>query len=63
MFQTLEHTLELAPAQWRILDRAHGARNRAEYEGYLDKDEQLLAAMLRTADELEKRVLALIGGP
>ncbi|HEX5064299.1 MAG TPA: hypothetical protein VFV99_33220 [Kofleriaceae bacterium] len=61
VFQTLEHTLELPSALWRILDQAHGARNRSEYEGYLDKDQQLLAALLRTADEVEKRVRALLG--
>ncbi|HEY5922692.1 MAG TPA: hypothetical protein VIV11_13515, partial [Kofleriaceae bacterium] len=53
VFQVLEHTVELPAVQWRILDKAHGARNRAEYEGYLDKDEQLLASVIRTTEELE----------
>ena len=60
VFQALQQTVELPAAQWRVLDKAHGQRNRAEYEGYLDKDEQLLVAVLRTAEELEKRVRALI---
>lgn len=61
VFQALQHTVELPAAQWRVLDKAHGQRNRAEYEGYLDKDEQLLAAVLRIAHEVEERVRALVG--
>lgn len=47
VFQCLTHTLELAPEQWRVLDRAHRKRNLAEYEGMLDVDEALLEALLR----------------
>src|SRR5262245_58442164 len=32
VFQCLEHTVQLAPEQWRVLDRAHRKRNLAEYE-------------------------------
>jgi hypothetical protein len=40
VFQSLSHTLQWSPAQWRLLDVAHKARNLAEYEGYLDVEEQ-----------------------
>lgn len=59
VFQSLEHTLKLASAQWRVLDQAHGKRNRAEYEGLLDVDSKLLDAVIRIAREIEKRVRAL----
>jgi hypothetical protein len=32
VFQCLEHTVKLPPAQWRVLDHAHRKRNVAEYE-------------------------------
>lgn len=59
VFQTLQHTLKLPPEQWRVLDQAHRKRNLAEYEGAADIDEALLAALIRVASEVEKRVIAL----
>ncbi len=56
VFQCLQHTLDLPQEQWRVLDQAHRKRNLAEYEGDLDVDEQLIAAMLRVAQEVAKRV-------
>ena len=50
VFQCLTHTLALAPEQWRVLDQAHRKRNLAEYEGDLDVDETLLAALLRVTE-------------
>jgi len=58
-FETLQHTLDLPAHQWRILDKAHHARNRAEYEGYARIDEQLLAEVLQIADILSEKVAAL----
>jgi hypothetical protein len=46
VFQVLPHTLGLGPEVWRVLARAHDLRNRAEYEGDLDVDEQLLADLI-----------------
>jgi hypothetical protein len=46
VFQALEHTLGLPAAQWRVLDKAHGNRNAAEYEGQIEVDERLLADLL-----------------
>ncbi len=43
-----------------MLDQAHRKRNLAEYEGETDVDEQLVAAMLRVAREVEERVATLI---
>lgn len=59
VFQSLTHTLALPPEQWRVLDQAHRKRNIAEYEGNLDIDEALLAALIRVAHEVAKRVGAL----
>jgi hypothetical protein len=60
VFQCLQHTLDLAPEHWRVLDQAHRKRNLAEYEGEMDVDEQLVEAMLRVAREVEQRVAKLI---
>jgi hypothetical protein len=56
VFQCLQHTLKLPNEQWRVLDRAHGKRNAAEYEGDIDVDEQLVLALIRVADEVARRV-------
>jgi hypothetical protein len=59
VFQCLAHTLQLPNEQWRVLDKAHNKRNLAEYEGDLDIDAELLAALIRVAGEVAKRVGAL----
>jgi hypothetical protein len=59
VFQCLEHTLKLPKEQWRVLDQAHRKRNLMEYEGEVEIDDQLLAALLRIAAELGKRVSGL----
>lgn len=59
VFQSLAHTLKLAAEKWRVLDQAHRKRNLAEYEGSLDVDEELLAALIRVASEVAKGVAAL----
>lgn len=41
VFQTLEHTLGIEPAVWRVLAKCHERRNLAEYEGHLEVDDQL----------------------
>jgi len=46
VFQTLPHTLGLGPEVWRVLDHAHGVRNRSEYGGDLSVDERLLAEVV-----------------
>jgi len=59
VFQCLEHTLELPTAQWRVLDEAHRRRNIAEYEGGMDLDQELVAAVIRVTQEVSSRVNAL----
>lgn len=60
VFQCLQHTLGLPTEQWRVLDQAHRKRNVAEYEGEMDVDEQLAAAVLRVAGEVRRRVVNLV---
>ena len=59
VFQCLPHTLGIPAEQWRVLDQAHRKRNLAEYEGEIEVDEALLAALIRVAQEVAKRVSAL----
>jgi hypothetical protein len=60
VFQCLQHTIDLPSEQWRVLDQAHRRRNLAEYEGDINVDEQLVAALLRVAREVAKRVDELV---
>jgi len=59
VFQSLPHTLGLGPEIWRVLDKAHHLRNLAEYEGYLDVDERLLADLLASIGVLYERLCEL----
>ena len=59
VFQTLNHTLSLENAQWRVLDQAHRKRNLAEYEGDMDVDEALVEALIRVTHLVANRVTAL----
>ncbi len=52
VFQCLQHALNLPKVQWRVLDQAHRKRNIAEYEGVIDIDEQLIAALIRVVDAI-----------
>ena len=60
VFQCLQHTVSLAPAQWRVLDRAHRARNLAEYEGHMDIEVNLVEAVIRVATQVQERVAAMV---
>jgi len=59
VFQCLQHTLDLTPAEWRVFDACHNRRNLAEYEGHLDIDDALLADLVRLTGELQAKVAAL----
>ena len=59
VFQCLEHTVKLPPAEWRVLDQAHRKQNVAEYEGHLDVDKSLVEALIRVAREVARRVAEL----
>ena len=63
VFQSLTHTLKLPAEQWRVLDQAHRKRNLAEYEGDVDVDTELVAALIRVAREVAARVAALGKAP
>jgi hypothetical protein len=56
VFQALPHTINAGPEIWRVLDKCHGLRNRAEYEGTLEIDENILSALLTAGKELLNRV-------
>jgi hypothetical protein len=58
VFQTLQTTAQLTPAEWRVLDQAHIKRNRAEYEGIVDIDLQLVEAVIRIGRVVESRLAA-----
>jgi len=57
--RTREHTVKLPAEQWRVLDQAHRKRNVAEYEGYLDVDQNLVDALIRVTQEVAARVEGL----
>lgn len=59
VFQALPHTLGLGPEVWRVLDHAHGVRNRSEYEGDLSVDERLLASVIQACGEVSAALRAL----
>lgn len=52
VFQCLLHTLGLNKIQVRLFALCHERRNLAEYEGYMDVDETLLAELLAATDAL-----------
>ena len=52
VFQCLVHTLGLNKIQVRLFALCHERRNLAEYEGYMDVDETLLAELLAATDGL-----------
>lgn len=52
VFQCLPHTINLDKVQVRLFALCHERRNLAEYEGYMDVDEALLAELLVSADRL-----------
>lgn len=59
VFQALPHTLGVAAAVWRVLDKCHQQRNLAEYEGHTEVAPQLLADPLVAAEEILAAVMAL----
>ena len=58
VFQCLEHTLGLDAKVWKVLDLCHTRRNRGEYEGFLDINEQLVQDLITATEvvltEIEK---------
>ncbi|MCY1389928.1 hypothetical protein D9M71_47380 [compost metagenome] len=56
VFQCLFHTLSLDRISVRLFSHCHDRRNLAEYEGYLDENEALLAELLAHANQLQVHV-------
>lgn len=56
VFQCLAHTTELNKTHIRLFAMCHEKRNLAEYEGFLETDEQLLSELITSAKELLKLV-------
>lgn len=52
VFQCLTHTLGVGKVQVRLFALCHERRNLAEYEGYMEVDEPLLAELIAAADIL-----------
>lgn len=52
VFQALPHTTGAGPELWRVLAKCHDARNLAEYEGYMEVDENLLKDLISATQEL-----------
>lgn len=59
VFLCLTHTLQYSPAKVRLFSLCHERRNRSEYEGYSEVDEQLLRELIVLTDELIDDVIAL----
>jgi hypothetical protein len=59
VFQCLPHTLGVDDAVWRVLALCHDRRNRAEYEGDIDIDEQLVTDLLQAAETVQEKVIGL----
>jgi hypothetical protein len=56
VFRVLQHTTHL-PAEWqRVLSKAHEHRNLAEYEGHVDHDEKLYAALVEAVARLREEI-------
>jgi hypothetical protein len=56
VFQCLQHTLDIKPEIWRVLTQCHQRRNLAEYEGYLEIDEQFLTELIAAAVHLQSKL-------
>lgn len=52
VFQCLTHTLNWTAPRWRTLDAAHQKRNLAEYEGFIDVEEPMIAELCALAFDL-----------
>ena len=56
VFQSLVHTLKLAPEMARILDKCHSKRNLVEYEGESEIDGRLLEELIRVTTYIAETV-------
>jgi hypothetical protein len=49
----------MPPAIWRVLVQCHQLRNVAEYEGYLEVSDQLLAELIDATETLRRQLVLL----
>ena len=56
VFQSLIHTSGAGKVQVRLFALCHQRRNLAEYEGYMDEDEALLASLLSNTEQLCEQI-------
>lgn len=61
VFQCLVHTADANKLQVRLFALCHERRNLAEYEGYMNEDEALLAQLLESTSQLLIRVQGQMG--
>ncbi len=61
VFQCLTHTLGVGKVQVRLFALCHERRNLAEYEGYMEVDESLLAELVAVTDALLLQVRKAMG--
>jgi hypothetical protein len=59
VFQCLEHTVGVSRDIWRVLDKAHGARNAADYGGNFQVNERLVQDIVAATAIVRQRVLSL----
>ena len=63
VFQILPDTLGLGPEIWRVLDKAHTARNAAEYAGELDVDERIVTDLVDACRKVAAALEAQTAAP
>lgn len=56
VFQTLVYVLDVSPVQVKIFAECHNRRNIAEYEGYMQEDEAMLAELITHTKVLQELV-------
>jgi hypothetical protein len=59
VFQALQHTLGVQPDVWRVMDKAHRARNLADYGGQLQINDRLFKDLLAATTIVRDAVLRL----
>ena len=52
VFQVIPYTTGLGSDVWRVLAKCHDCRNLAEYEGYIEIEDQLLADLVIATQKL-----------
>ena len=63
VFQCLTHTLNWPASRWRVLDAAHQKRNLAEYEGFLEVEEDTVEELCTLVTDLIADVDKLLASP